>query len=135
MKNRKEKLSTILGVQKLLSSIKSRAKLAVLAASLTAMSGVTTAEDIEIYTGVIQSSDGAVATIDSNPDFFPNVLFILDNSTSMGETEPVLDRIVSLIPPVVDDDDDGDGDGDDGDVFDLFSRSLMMAMMLISLCC
>ncbi|RBP52656.1 pilus assembly protein [Arenicella xantha] len=53
----------------------------------TLASGTGQAEDIEIYTGVVSGGTGAIQT---NPDFFPNVLFILDNSTSMGETEPNL---------------------------------------------
>ncbi len=62
---------------------------------LTISSSTSVAEDIEIYTGVITNSTGVNTSIADNPDFFPNVLFILDNSTSMGETEPVLDRVIT----------------------------------------
>lgn len=65
-----------------------------LTTNLVLVSGISNADDTEIFRGVI---DGAADSVDQNPDFFPNVLFILDNSTSMGETEPVLDRIVSTV--------------------------------------
>ncbi len=79
---------------------------------LTFSSGNVNAEDIEIYTGVIAGATGSAPT---DPDFKPNVLFILDNSTSMGSTEPIYRGFVDTS----DDDDDGDGDVDDSCSVDL----------------
>ncbi len=96
MKNRYLNTRTINGDQNMVGTILKRTKLGFAAAIFTLLSGTSTAEDVEIYTGVIQSSDGTATTIEGNPDFFPNVLFILDNSTSMGSTEPVLDRVLTV---------------------------------------
>lgn len=85
--NRKNKVSELLK-QNLMTCF--------FATSLVFVTGISHAEDVEIFTGVIDGADNAVT---QNPDFFPNLLFILDNSTSMGETEPILDRIASTVGP------------------------------------
>lgn len=63
---------------------------------LTFMAGSTTyAEDVEIYTGVIDPNSVAI----QNPNNFPNVLFVMDNSTSMSNTEPVFEGFLSVLNP------------------------------------
>ncbi len=90
-----------------LANVKSNALVAFTCMATVCSVGTTHADDTEIFTGVI---GGAGTSVEQNPDFFPNVLFVLDNSTSMGSTEPVLDRIIDLSD---DDDDDDDDDGED----------------------
>ncbi len=85
-------------VQRTFNSLKTTS-LFILSLALTANVGIVKGDDTEIFTGVI-NSDGT-SSLD-NPDLFPNILFVLDNSTSMGSTEPILDRIEFLS----DDDDD-----------------------------
>ena len=52
--------------------------------------GTSQAEDIEIFTNAFSSPTGQ--SIFGNSDFQPNVLLIVDNSTSMGRTGPVPDQ-------------------------------------------
>ena len=48
--------------------------------------GPSHAEDIEVFTNAFT---GQSTPASLNSDLFPNVLFVLDNSTSMGLTEPI----------------------------------------------
>ena len=57
--------------------------------------GTSQAEDIEIFTNAFTSNGEGIV---GNPDFEPNVLLIVDNSTSMGRTGPVPDESRQQVP-------------------------------------
>lgn len=57
--------------------------------------GTAQAEDIEIFTNAFTSNGEPIA---GNPDFEPNVLLIVDNSTSMGRSGPVPDESRQQVP-------------------------------------
>ncbi len=83
----KERMKKVMMNVELSKRFKVKAAALFSSALLTTFSGIGHAEDIEIFTNAFTSGGGPIA---NDPQFAPNVLLIIDTSTSMGRSTPLV---------------------------------------------